>query len=293
MRALRGKKTRPIKDPAPSKWKYRLQRWMLTPSFVTSIRVGVPVFLLAVLATSFFSNPENKAMVEAKLKNTRIALQNRPEFMVGRLEVRGANENVAEQVDRVVQVAFPISSFNLDLEEIKTNVTALSTVKEAAVKVGEGGALVVEVSPRVPVAIWRDGGVLNLLDADGIFSGALDNRGDRADLPLIAGEGAYASIDEALALFVRSAPLGDRVRGLVRMGERRWDMVLDRDQRILLPAEEPSKALDRIIVLNEAHDLLSRDVAVLDMRNGSRPTVRVTQEAANALRRVSERGASE
>ncbi len=293
MRALVGRKTRPIRDPAPSKWRYRLQRWLLTPAFVATLRVGVPVFLIAVIVTVFFSNPDNRALVGAKMQETRVALQNRPEFMVGELKVLGASEEVEEQVDRVVQIAFPISSFNLDLEEIKANVTALNAVKEATVKVGEAGALVVVVAPREPVAIWRDGSVLNLLDADGVFSGALATRSERPDLPLIAGEGAFASIDEALALFERAGPLGQRVRGLVRMGERRWDMVLDRDQRIQLPSDNPGKALDRIIVLNQAHDLLDRDVAILDMRNSSRPTVRVTQEAANALRRVSERGAGE
>jgi len=251
------------------------------------------VFLVAVMATTFLSQADNREMISAKMQSTKVALQNRPEFMVGALEVRGATEDVAQQVDRVVQIAFPISSFNLDLEKIKTNVSALNAVKEATVKVGEGGSLVVDVTPRVAVAIWRDVDVLNLLDAEGVFSGALANRSERPDLPLIAGEGAFASIEEALALFERAEPLGDRVRGLVRRGERRWDMVLDRDQRIQLPANDPGKALDRIIVLNEAHDLLDRDVAILDMRNGARPTVRVTQEAANALRRVSERGADE
>lgn len=293
MRALRPAKPRAIKDPAPSKWGYRLQRWMLTPAFVATLRVGVPVFLLAVMGTTFFSDQDNRDMISARLLGAKLAVQNRPEFMVGDLDVRGATPALEQQVDRVVQIAFPISTFNIDLEKIKGNVTALNAVKEATVKVGENGSLIVAVTPREPVAIWRDGEVLNLLDATGVFSGALANRVERPDLPLIAGEGAYAAIDEALTLFERAGPLGSRVRGLVRKGERRWDMVLDRDQHIQLPSDDPGKALDRIIALNEVHDLLDRDVAVLDMRNAARPTVRVTQEAANALRRVSERRADE
>lgn len=288
MRAMIARRKSTGRDPAPSKWRYRLQRWMLTPTFVTSLRVGVPVFLIAVIGTTFFSNPANREMVQATLAEAKSSIQHRPEFMLGSMTVEGATPLIEEQVRRVVQVPFPVSSFNLDLEDLKSSVTSLNTVSEAMVKVGDTGALVVVVTPREPVAIWRDGDVLNLLDRDGVFSGALDARADRLDLPLIAGEGAFASMDEALRLFEHAGPLGPRVRGLVRMGERRWDMVLDRGQRIQLPSDNPDAALDRIIVLNAAHDLLDRDVAVVDMRNAARPTVRLTTEAANALRRVKE-----
>jgi len=67
--------------------------------------------------------------------------------------------------------------------------------------------------------------------------------------------------------------------------------VLDRNQRILLPETGAFAALDRVIVLGQTHDLLERDVAAVDMRNGQRPIVRMSAEAANALRRVSNTGA--
>ena len=88
-------------------------------------------------------------------------------------------------------------------------------------------------------------------------------------------------------VFAAAGPLIDRVRGLVRMGERRWDMVLDRDQRILLPGGNPVSALDRVIALNDAQDMLNRDVAIVDMRNADRPTLRMNEEAADAMHRAS------
>jgi cell division protein FtsQ len=44
------------------------------------------------------------------------------------------------------------------------------------------------------------------------------------------------------------------------------------------------------MALQEAQDLLSRDVAIVDMRNANRPTIKMTTAAANALRRVSDTG---
>ena len=72
----------------------------------------------------------------------------------------------------------------------------------------------------------------------------------------------------------------------MRVGERRWDVVLDRDQRILLPTEAPVRALERVIALSEAQDMLERDVAVIDMRLADRPTLRMTAEATENWWRI-------
>lgn len=118
-----------------------------------------------------------------------------------------------------------------------------------------------------------------MLDATGAHVDDLLRRADRPDLPLIAGDGADEKVPEALAIFAAARPLGKRLRGLVRMGERRWDVVLDRGQRILLPEADPVRALERVIALGEAQDLLERDVTVVDMRLGDRPTIRMSSAA--------------
>ena len=82
--------------------------------------------------------------------------------------------------------------------------------------------------------------------------------------------GADAAAVEALALIDAAGPLLPRMRRLVRMGQRRWDMVLDRDQRILLPAENPVPALEALLALNTADDLLARDLTAIDLRDPAR-----------------------
>ena len=284
---MRQMKRRRRRDPAPSKWGYKLERLMLTPTFMTSIRVGVPIVLVAVIAFTWFNNPVNQALIDQKVEEAKTAIQHRPQFMVNSMDITGADDALEEEVARVLPMILPASSFDLDLEDMRATVAALNSVADVRVKLGEGGVLNIDVTPREAVALWRDGQTLKLIDADGIFAGVVATRADRLDLPIIAGQGAQAHIAEALALFRATGPISARVRGLVRMGERRWDMVLDRDQRILLPEGDPRAALDRVIALSGAHELLERDVAVVDMRNGDRPTIRMTPEASNALRRVS------
>ena len=102
----------------------------------------------------------------------------------------------------------------------------------------------------------------------------LASRIERPELPLVVGQGADKAIPEALALFEVSSPIEERLRGFLRVGERRWDVVLTRDQKIKLPEDGAVAALQKVIALDRAQDLLSRDVAVVDFRNPGRPVLR-------------------
>ena len=272
------------RDPAPSRWGYRWQRWMLTPGVRTGLRIGTPLVLIAAGAALWFAQPDNRAALGARVEATQEAFRNRPEFTVRTLSVAGADEALADRVSEAVSLTLPVSSFDIDLEALRAQVVSLDEVASARLRLRDGGALQLDVTPRVPVAVWRTGDGLRLIDADGVFSGTIAARADRRDLPLIAGQGAESHIDEALMLFRRAGPVEERVRGLVRRGARRWDMVLQGGQRIQLPADAPGPALDRVMALHEAHGLLDRDVVSVDARLERRLTARVNPEAVVATR---------
>ena len=105
--------------------------------------------------------------------------------------------------------------------------------------------------------------------------------------PLFAGDGAKGYILEALNIYKVAEPISERLRGLRRMGDRRWDMILDRNQIIQLPEFEPINALKHVLVLNSSQNILSRDIVTIDMRDTSRPVLRLS-DAANEIIRTSE-----
>ena len=111
----------------------------------------------------------------------------------------------------------------------------------------------------------------------------MPSRVSRPDLPLVAGLGADAAIPEALQLFDVARPIRKRLRGFVRVGDRRWDVVLDRGQTIKLPEAEPVTALNKVVELNVAQDLLERDVSVVDFRNPQRPILRLGPTAIRSF----------
>ncbi len=276
------------RDPAPTRWGYRYQRMMLTPGFRVGLRFGVPVLLALLIAGIWFAQESNRAALSAQFDALKSKVQHRPEFMVTAVEIDGAEPALAAAIQAFLPKKMPVSSFDLDLPAIRLRIRELTAVADATVRVRPGGTLAIEVTQRVPVAVWRHVDGLRLVDGDGVMTGMIAARSDRGDLPLIAGDGARENIGEAIQLFAAAEPISDRVRGLVRMGERRWDLVLDRDQRILLPTKAPVPALERVIALDAAQDMLGRDIAAVDVRNEDRPTIRLTEQALVRLRRVSD-----
>lgn len=72
----------------------------------------------------------------------------------------------------------------------------------------------------------------------------------------------------------------------MRVGERRWDLMLDRGQVIRLPEQGADDALRRVMASQAREKLLDRDVSVVDMRDARRPMARLTPFAVEELARV-------
>ena len=273
-------------DPAPSRLKYRMERLMLTPLFRLLLRFGVPCLLTFGAASWWLSVDDNRMKIIDAYADLRTQVESRPEFMVNMMVVDGATDLVADGIRQMLPLDFPISSFDLDLEAMRETVVSLDPVKSARLYVRQGNVLQVDVVERIPVVLWRNEQGLQLLDNEGVLVGPAFVRADWPELPLVVGDGADQHVNEALDLVAAAEPLAARLRGLVRMGERRWDVVLDRDQRILLPETDAIQALERVIAMDHAVDMLERDLVAVDLRLPHRPTLRMTDGAVQELLRI-------
>ena len=274
------------RDPAPSKWDYRLQRLMLTPYVRGFVVKGIPTLVVLGAAVLWLSHEPNRQAVVGQLSHLREEFEARPEVRVSLARVEGASDDLAEAVRAKLALPLPMSSFDIDLDAARDRIEVLDAVQKADLRVRSGGILQVVITERVPVAVWRTEDGLTLVDETGHRVAGLLSRADRADLPLIAGEGADVATPEALQLIAAAGPLTPRLRGLVRIGERRWDLVLDRDQRVLLPEKNPVQALERLLALDHAQDLMNRDILAVDLRSDHRPTLRLTPHALADIRRA-------
>lgn len=270
------------KDPAPTRFAYRMERLWLTPLFRRFMRFGVPVLVATLVVGVYFASDSRRAAVSARFDDLRTVVETRPEFMVKLLAIDGASPPVADAVRAMLPADLPVSSFRLDLEALRRSIAGLDAVDDVTVRVRGDGVLAVAVTERKPAVLWRTETGLEMLDPSGHRVATLLERAARPDLPVIAGAGANEVVPEALAILSAAKPILSHVRGLVRIGGRRWDLDLDHDQRVMLPEDHAVQAIEEVIALDQAEDILARDLAVIDLRNSDRPTLRLAASAAAA-----------
>lgn len=270
-------------DPSPSRFAYRMERLWLTPGFRLFMRYGVPVLVVAALVGGYLASDGRRAALTGQFVALRDRIENRPEFMVKLLSIDGASPPVADAIRAMVPADLPVSSFKLDLDGFRDAIAAMDAVADVSVKLKAGGVLGVTVTERKPAVLWRTEAGLEMLDATGHRVATLLERAARPDLPVVTGAGAEDAVPEALAVLSAARPILAHVRGLVRVGDRRWDMVMDRGQRIMLPEDRPVDAIEEVIALDKAEDMLARDLTAIDLRNSQRPTLRLSADAAAVL----------
>ncbi|MCR8725234.1 cell division protein FtsQ/DivIB [Frigidibacter sp. ROC022] len=277
----------PRRDPAPSRVVYRLHRLWLTPLFRALLRRGLPIFAVVLGIGIWFHDEAHRAAVTDWAEGLRQSIAERPEFMVQMMRIEGASPGTADQIRQKLGLRLPLSSFEMDLEAMQASLHELDAVESAQLHIRKGGVLEVAVTERQPVVIWRSAKGIGTLDSTGHPVAPLLSRLERPDLPLIVGEGADKHVRQALELLAVAGPIRDRIRGLIRVGERRWDVVVEPSIRLMLPDRDPVSALEQIIALHQAQDLLDRDITAVDLRNPQRATVRLNAPAAETYRQTS------
>jgi cell division protein FtsQ len=264
-------------------WRWRLQRLWRRRSVRRAATVQLPALALAGLAAVVFSDPATHAALGERAAALRAALTTRPEFAIRRIEIEGASPAVRGEIMAGLTDAMGASSLALDAAAVRRRVESLGWVASARVSLEAPEALRVVVRERVAAAVWRIEGEPWLIDAVGARIEPAFSRADHPDLPLVVGPGADAAVAEALAILAVAYPLAPRIRGLVRVGKRRWDVALDRGMTLMLPAEEAVAAMERAVLLHDAVNLFERDIAAVDLRLPDRPIVRLTERGLAAL----------
>lgn len=274
------------RDPAPSRLRYRMTRIWLRPGVRRAVNFGVPMAVGVLAAWTLMAEFDLRGRSAEVWAAARDAVIEQPRFTITEIAIPDVSPDLAEQIRIAAFVPLPVSSLEVNVGLVRTRVESLAAVERARVRALASGVLEIRAIERVPVLVWRAPSGLELLDKDGVRVAEVDSRLRRPDLPLIAGEGADRHVPEALALLDAALPVLPRTRGLVRVGERRWDLVLDRDQVISLPETDAVAALERVMALHAAEDLLGRDLSVVDMRDPRRPMLRLNEHAAAELIRL-------
>ena len=198
--------------------------------------------------------------------------------------IDGASDELANEIREIIPLDFPVSYFDLDIKYLHKVVNDIPAVASASIKITVSGVLQIEVLERTPAFIWRKKNLLSVLDVNGNFIRLASSRLDYPELPLIIGEAANLAVSEVSSLIKDNQKFLDQVRAFIRVGERRWDLILDNNLRIMLPQREFLAAFDRMMLMNDSGSLFSGHLSSIDMRLIDRPTVRLRRVSMDTLR---------
>ena len=263
------------RDPAPSRLRYKISRWMLSPFIKKAVVYGFPLVFLSVPILVYFQDQKNREHLEELAFDLYRKIIERPEFMLNALSIEGASDSLNAEIREVLGLHFPVSSFDLDLSDLRKQVLALPPVEIAEAHIKGGGILHIKVNEKTPTLLLKEKIGFTVLSKQGEFIRSVSSREYFSNLPVITGKGAENAAAQANAIFKAMYGKLDRVRGLVFVGQRRWNLIMTSGQVIMLPEENPEQAIQKILILDKAEQILSRNIAVFDFRLPSRITLRI------------------
>ena len=283
VRSLR-QKVRGNIDPAPSRVAYRIMRLLLIPRLRLIFTLGCPSLLIFCATLGLFININVWENISSIKKDLKLAFVERPEFMIKVASIDGSSDELANEIREILPLDFPVSYFDLDIKYLHKVVNEIPAVASAAIKISAGGVMQINVAEKTPAFIWRKDNVMSVIDETGSFIRIANSRVDYPKLPLVVGEAADLAVSEISSLMQANEYFKDHVRAFIRVGERRWDLILENNVRIMLPQREFLAAFDRLMLMNEAGSLLSGRLSNIDMRLVVRPTVRVDTVSVDPLK---------
>lgn len=125
--------------------------------------------------------------------------------------------------------------------------------------------IAVKLTERKPFARWQKKDKTVVVDADGAPLDAARVELFGA-LPLIVGDVAPEQTREFLDLLSSFPDIAQRLKGAVRVSERRWNVHLTPDVTVRLPENGVRAAMERLSALMEEKKILDLDVKTIDLR---------------------------
>jgi len=197
-------------------------------------------------------------------------------FAIENVKITGQSETSEVDVLHALDIGQYPSTLTLDLEDAKARIEALPWVKQATLKKLFPDTVEIAIVERDPYALWQHDGTLSLVDRVGkVITDDIDDR--YASLPQVVGIGAAEKATAFTALVDQFPTIAGQARAGILVSENRWTIVLKSGIELMLPAEDPEKALATIAALDRDHAMLSREIAAIDLRQPDHLIVRMTE----------------
>ncbi|MGE0251822.1 MAG: cell division protein FtsQ/DivIB [Dongiaceae bacterium] len=233
-------------------------------------RLGIAALVVTALAASVLGlyAQYQSGHIErgiAGIEYRLIDLSRRHGLVLDEIIVVGRQRTDAETLLSTLAVKRGAPMFALQLEQMQNQVQQLPWIKSARLERRLPHTLYIQLVEREPMARWQQKGKLRLVDGKGkIING--QELSQFSHLPLIVGGDAPKNAPGLFELLQIDPVLAGRVRAATWVGGRRWDLHLDNNVLVRLPATNLAEAWAQFAQLVRQEGLLEKDIIAVDLR---------------------------
>lgn len=203
-------------------------------------------------------------------------------FVLNEVFVHGRKETASADILKALNVKRGQPMVHFDPVDAQEKIEALGWVETASVKRELPNNIIVRIKERVPAAIWQEGKSYTLVDRNGVKISSEDVK-RFTHLKVLTGDNAPKNTLALLRIVDQVPDLRERVIGAAWVGDRRWTLHMDNEVSIQLPSENPELAWRKLAVMIQDHDLLNRDIEMIDLRQPDKTVIRMTGSGAKRL----------
>ncbi len=197
-------------------------------------------------------------------------------FSVDDILLEGRQRVQKEEISKALDIKLGESILKFDPWAAKVRLEKIPWIRSSLVERRLPNLIYIRLSERHPIARWRHGHSINLIDDQGAVINLNKKTSHKKDdslipqeftnLPLFIGENAQEKASDFLKLVSSFPVVLKHLTASSLVGGRRWNIYLDKTIEVRLPELEVKEALE-VLTRFEKQDLIfARDVKMIDLR---------------------------
>ena len=249
-----------FRDDIVSRTIRRVKAWFSRPILILSGSAFAFVLVAALFAGGYVGRTVNgiSSAIDALIADAG--------FGIAEVHLAGNARTPPETILAALGFKPGESIFGADLQAARRRLLMLDWVSDADVQRRYPDAISVRIAEKHPFALWQaPSNTIYVVERSG---GLITDKniGPFVHLPFLSGAGANMGADIVDAVRQHRA-VQARLREIVRVSQRRWNLILDDDVTVKLPETGWQNELDTLEHLIIDKGILERNVSEIDLRS--------------------------
>ncbi|MDO5896267.1 cell division protein FtsQ/DivIB [Agrobacterium sp. Azo12] len=242
-------------------------------------RVNIPAHTGTISAVAFFAATGLYGMsLGGHTQTVAQATTSAAGFAIEDVKVSGNAQTSEIDILQLLGLDGTTSLVAMDVNTARRRLADLPWVEDVDVRKIYPRTIEIRLKERDAFGIWQHGSELSLIEKNGsVIAPLRDNK--FAALPLFVGRDAETGAASFMEQLDAWPEIRSKVKAYVRISGRRWDLHLNNGIIIKLPEVNVAKALHLLSRLDAEQQVMSRDIAAIDLRLSDRTTIQLTQAA--------------